>query len=98
MKSNNNFRLDLIEIIKIRLKRLEEIIRNMDGWRFFSSSLLILYDGAESSKSKVDIKMIDFTRSTNGKFQDDTVIHDGPDNGYLQGINTLIDIFETLGS
>ncbi|CAD5111679.1 DgyrCDS965 [Dimorphilus gyrociliatus] len=85
-------------ILVERLKTLRKIILKMDGWRFFSSSLLIIYEGFEASTSRIDIKMIDFTRSTNGKFLDDRIVHNGPDDGYILGINTLINIFENLGS
>lgn len=105
---------------------------------FFSSSLLIVYEGKDVSKntyqdvsskpklrswtsqssseesdtsysdtevselelrehesdddSRVTMKMIDFAHSTFEGFMDDSVVHIGPDAGYLKGIDTLIGI------
>ena len=41
---------------------------------------------------EVTMKMIDFANVTFKGFLDDSVIHIGPDSGYLKGIDTLIRI------
>ncbi len=39
--------------------------------------------------------MIDFAHTTFEGFMSDPVLHSGPDSGYLKGLDTLVDIFET---
>ena len=45
-----------------------------------------------SSSPEVTMKMIDFANVTFKGFLEDSVIHIGPDSGYLKGIDTLIRI------
>ncbi len=55
----------------------------------------------EGVEEKVDesvearVTMIDFAHSTFEGFMSDPVPHSGPDSGYLKGLDTLVDIFET---
>ncbi|XP_054640138.1 inositol hexakisphosphate kinase 1 [Dunckerocampus dactyliophorus] len=44
----------------------------------------------------VDIRMIDFAHSTFKGFRGDTAVHDGPDRGYVLGLESLIQILESL--
>ena len=49
---------------------------------------------SESEKHvHVDIRMIDFAKSTH-QDMDSSVIHDGPDHGYIFGLTNLIKIFK----
>ena len=41
------------------------------------------------------VTMIDFAHTTFEGFMSDPVLHSGPDSGYLKGLDTLVDIFET---
>lgn len=157
------FRVDILPNLVRMLKELRETIRKQDTYRFFSSSLLILYDGhvvpsqdhvsasvprpSEASSStqppdsqscatpepphknsttvpfakpterncdqtaiwrpngrldlhkarqSVDLRMIDFAHTTHGGYVHDFVQYAGPDEGYIVGLNTLIDAFEEL--
>lgn len=38
----------------------------------------------------VDVRMIDFAHTTHEGFDGDTMVHCGPDNGYLLGLDNLI--------
>ncbi|VDK36919.1 unnamed protein product [Gongylonema pulchrum] len=76
------------------LQRLSEA----EGYRFFSSSLLVAFDGktgndasssTSASSSSIDLRMIDFAHSTCSGFLDDER-HNGPDEGYLLGLDSLI--------
>lgn len=42
----------------------------------------------------VTMKMIDFAHTTFEGFMDDPIIHDGPDLGYIKGVDTLLAILE----
>ncbi|CAL8403152.1 unnamed protein product [Arctogadus glacialis] len=44
----------------------------------------------------VDLRMIDFAHSTCKGFRDDTAVHDGPDRGYVLGLESLVHILEDL--
>lgn len=44
----------------------------------------------------VDVRMIDFAHSTFKGFRGDTAVHDGPDRGYVLGLESLIQILEGL--
>lgn len=66
----------------------------MNSYRFYSSSLLVIYDGDDSSSS-VDVRMIDFEHSTCAGFRTDPS-HDGVDQGYIMGLNSLIEILTDL--
>ena len=45
----------------------------------------------------VDIRMIDFAKSTH-RDMDSTVVHDGPDHGYIFGLTNLINILKEFHS
>lgn len=103
------YRIDVIDPIIEKLKNLHEVVKSKGSYRFYGSSLLILYDGKEpymsSSPSsevldtpdsvKVDVRMIDFAHSTHADYNNHKP-HSGPDNGYLFGLENLIKIFNDI--
>ena len=52
-----------------------------------------IMDGKQSPL--VDMKMIDFAHTTNGGFADE-ITYEGPDDGYLFGLQNMITIFEEI--
>nr|XP_020466795.1 inositol hexakisphosphate kinase 1 isoform X2 [Monopterus albus] len=44
----------------------------------------------------VDVRMIDFAHSTFKGFRGDTAVYDGPDQGYVFGLESLVQILESL--
>ncbi|XP_062923828.1 inositol hexakisphosphate kinase 1 isoform X1 [Mobula hypostoma] len=124
-------RKDLFDPILQKLRSLKGVLEKQASYRFYSSSLLIIYDGKEekletqqnsaevlsqdniqedssslpsSSFSltstgnlpKIDVRMIDFAHSTYKGFRDDQTVHDGPDRGYIFGLENLINILERI--
>ena len=140
------YRRDVIPGLVVMLKELREVIRQQDSFRFFTSSLLIVYDGAgreeeeeegeegegvdredgisddcdaaasetsvesnlagvtqsasngfdlQELRKQVDVRMIDFARSTHHGMADQSS-YLGPDEGYIQGLTTLISVFESI--
>lgn len=73
----------------------------LEGYRFFSSSLLIGFDGSLSEDSTIVVRMIDFAHSTFNGFLEDRP-YSGIDEGYLLGINSLVkvtgDILDEMSS
>ncbi|XP_069500291.1 inositol hexakisphosphate kinase 1 [Ambystoma mexicanum] len=107
-----DLRKDLFDPILFKLRGLLDVLERQVSYRFYSSSLLVIYDGkkcptlaetlqdapssSSSSMPKVDVRMIDFAHSTFKGFRDDATVHDGPDKGYVFGLKSLIHILEGL--
>merc|ERR1719391_1192284 len=47
------------------------------------------------SSPLVDMKMIDFAHTTTSGFADE-IVYEGPDDGYLFGLESMIEIFEEI--
>ncbi|NXG05126.1 IP6K3 kinase, partial [Sakesphorus luctuosus] len=113
--TGNQLRTDLLEPIVLRLKALLSVIRKQSSYRFYSSSLLIIYDGQEHKESTapldhhfpfpkthgtnpsgVDVRMIDFAHTTFRGSKSNPTAHDGPDHGYIFGLENLIKILQSL--
>ncbi|XP_002119424.2 inositol hexakisphosphate kinase 1 [Ciona intestinalis] len=121
-------RRDLIRPILSRLQLILESLGRLRSYRFYSSSLLIMYDGETlestshipaaslSEQSNItphptpaeeqthleigagvqfDVRMIDFAKSTHQEM-DRSVIHDGPDHGYIFGLTNLIALLQDI--
>ena len=43
----------------------------------------------------VTMKMIDFAHSTFEGFMDDPILHEGPDAGYIKGLDSLLTILQS---
>ncbi|VDO16482.1 unnamed protein product, partial [Brugia timori] len=65
-----------------KLTTLRKRLAEADGYRFFSSSLLIAFDGKKRDDTSIDLRMIDFAHSTCSTLLDD-IRYIGPDDGYL---------------
>uniref|UniRef100_F1L8A9 Kinase n=1 Tax=Ascaris suum TaxID=6253 RepID=F1L8A9_ASCSU len=90
-------RIRTITLMK-KLVALRKLLAAAEGFRFFSSSLLIAFD-AKTDKidpdSCIELKMIDFAHSTFEGFLNDER-HYGPDEGYLLGIDSLVDLLTNI--
>lgn len=103
-----NYQLDVIAELVSRLKKLRDVIGRLDSYRFFSSSLLLIYEGDEETRLQqkvktpdtkkffADIRMIDFANLTHNGFVNDPVQYQGPDDGYIYGLTSLITLFESI--
>ncbi|XP_019516357.1 PREDICTED: inositol hexakisphosphate kinase 3 isoform X2 [Hipposideros armiger] len=112
-------RTELLEPIQRQLRALLSVIRSQSSYRFYSSSLLIIYDGQEQlegnlggphpreapqiahgsspgSLTKVDIRMIDFAHTTYRGSWNEHTTYDGPDPGYIFGLENLIQILRDI--
>lgn len=47
-------------------------------------------------RGQVDLRMIDFAHSTHIGYTNDPVTYEGPDEGYITGLDTLISIFRNM--
>lgn len=133
------YRKDILPGLLDMLRLLRDVVRESDSFRFFTSSLLIIYDGAvmedadtqglvrgatathgtsstapdsctqpqstvsgsnglhnlQEMRKWVDVRMIDFARSTHHGMTNQSSYH-GPDEGYIHGLTTLISVFESI--
>ena len=142
-----SYRTDILPQLIETLKQLREVIKSLSSYRYFSSSLMIIYDGHKASsevggapppegcaaphnahmeglpsswatrgvwpnraskspwhtrpdllkfRQKVDVRLIDFAHTTHAGFVHDPVRYEGPDEGYITGLTTLISAFEQM--
>ncbi|XP_062451094.1 inositol hexakisphosphate kinase 3 isoform X2 [Rhea pennata] len=120
--NGNYLRTDLLEPIILQLKALLSVIKKQSSYRFYSSSLLIIYDGLENKENmapldnhlqghfqktnctashgtghfKVDVRMIDFAHTTFKGSKCNHTTYDGPDHGYIFGLENLIKILQNI--
>lgn len=88
-------RFDILPELIQRLESLYSVISSLNQYRFYSGSLLIVYDGAHQSNS-VDVRMIDFANSIRAGIDESAKNHPGPDKGYLYGLERLIIFFKEI--
>ncbi|KAI8063601.1 hypothetical protein BC940DRAFT_307114 [Gongronella butleri] len=95
-----------------KLTLIYRIIQSMDSYRFYASSLLIIYDAAPTNKRQIDVRLIDFAKSvTKQEWLDQHTLFTyppdehpwpqhadsiGPDEGYLLGLRSLIACFSWI--
>lgn len=92
----DRLRRELLPYIIQKLRQFYECVSQQNTFRFYSSSLLIIYDGdphTSAGNPKVNIRAIDFAHTTYETSDVDRTLHKGPDEGYLLGIQTLINVF-----
>jgi len=73
-------------------------VEPLKGFRYYSSSLLFLYDGASTSKNsvepKVNVTMIDFAHTY---FDESKALENADsDDGYVFGLKNLKKLLENL--
>ncbi|KAF3913747.1 hypothetical protein AA313_de0207871 [Arthrobotrys entomopaga] len=80
-----------IPVILKKLSELEEIIKGLPGYRFYASSLLMLYDAGEGKK-EIDMRIVDFANCVTDELEGMRCPpreRDGVDKGYLRGLRAL---------
>jgi len=87
-----SFRKDALDKIILKLRELYRVMdKEQNHYRFYSTSLLLIYEGDLLAKEKeVDIRMIDFAHTfglEEGEEQDD---------GYLFGLKNFIQLMENI--
>ncbi|XP_036990359.2 inositol hexakisphosphate kinase 3 [Artibeus jamaicensis] len=119
LHDGTRLRTELLGPIRCQLQALLLVIRSQSSYRFYSSSLLIIYDGQEPLERapgglhpqeapqtthgssprgfpKVDIRMIDFAHTTYKGSRNEHTTYDGPDPGYIFGLQNLIQILQDI--
>ncbi|CAO3643518.1 unnamed protein product [Cunninghamella echinulata] len=104
LNNGNGCQIHYIPSILKRLRHIASIIKTMHDYRFYTSSLLIIYDGDKENKKKdIDLRIIDFAHCVtqeevrrHGATFTFPPRHQGPDNGYLLGLKSLVSCFESI--
>lgn len=99
-----------IPVILDKIAALERIIRNLPGYRFYASSLLMLYDRGEPDEEgkgdksgEIKLKIVDFANCITAEDMPDLAEMRCPpkdpygvDRGYLRGLRTLRMYFQRI--
>eukprot|EP00698_Gefionella_okellyi_P024811 TRINITY_DN8853_c0_g1_i1.p1 TRINITY_DN8853_c0_g1~~TRINITY_DN8853_c0_g1_i1.p1 ORF type:complete len:251 (-),score=48.47 TRINITY_DN8853_c0_g1_i1:191-943(-) len=70
-----------------RLDQIAALVQSQQAYKFYSTSLLFVYDAASADTTGWDLRMIDFAQSQRGGTTDD---------GYMTGVRTLRQIMSEL--
>ena len=100
-------KLDVISRFIVRLKEIMHAVEKQVTYRFYSSSLLLVYDvsqikavvdcGLHDWDEFIDVRMIDFAHTTWAGADDSRVVeHSGPDDGYLFGLRNMIQLLQEI--
>lgn len=81
--SGERVRLDVVESCISQVEKVLELMESQRLLRFFSSSLLFVYEGDEDAEPKPVVKMIDFAHAH-------PIKDHGRDDGYIIGLKNLI--------
>lgn len=101
LNNNGCVQIHHIPAVLHKLRRLAAIIRSLNDYRFYGSSLLMIYDGDETSDKVMDVRIIDFAHSVTSQdprheFSYPPQHPNQPDDGYLLGLKTLTVCFEWI--
>ena len=96
-------RQDVLKLLLNKLGELLKVLKTLDSYRFYTSSLLITYDGLVAAEDDddvinsdlVDARIIDFAHSTHKGLRDSTQ-HVGPDEGFIMGLKNFIAILKDI--
>lgn len=94
--NGERLRTDIFLLLLDRLNRLLAVISQLDSYRLFTSSLLIIYDGLDGQPSEIDVRIIDFAHATQRDMTAESQTYTGPDDGFIFGLKSLIELIEEL--
>jgi inositol-hexakisphosphate 5-kinase len=86
--NDTRLRTDCLALTLAKLRAIADKMELQKHFQFYSSSLLLVYEGDVNAPARVDVRLIDFahTQRSNGV----------RDTGYLFGIRYLISVFEAV--
>lgn len=87
-------RHDVVQNFLPVLRKLLDLFQRQDRYLFYSSSLLLIYEGSIDSTIKTDIRMIDFGHTYIKTEEERKIL--GKDVGYILGLQTVISCLERI--
>lgn len=80
----------LIPAILNKLRNIIAVVE-LSPFRFYTSSLLFIYDADEDSSARVDVRLVDFAHATSKHTKEGET-----DDGFLFGMRNLVSLFTQL--
>ena len=87
--NTSRLRAECIVIILDKLRRIYRRLEEQKHFKFYSSSILLMYEGDPNAPVRADLRMIDFAHTQ-------WINESDGDPGYLFGIHTLIRLLEEI--
>uniref|UniRef100_A0AC35TIK9 Kinase n=1 Tax=Rhabditophanes sp. KR3021 TaxID=114890 RepID=A0AC35TIK9_9BILA len=85
------------KVLLDKLTGLHNSLLQANGFRFFSSSILMAFEGDSNGDTDVvSLSMIDFAHSTFNGFMEEDIVYGGVDEGYIHGVEHLSDILRSI--
>eukprot|EP01086_Lenisia_limosa_P015906 TRINITY_DN5403_c0_g1_i1.p1 TRINITY_DN5403_c0_g1~~TRINITY_DN5403_c0_g1_i1.p1 ORF type:complete len:368 (-),score=39.38 TRINITY_DN5403_c0_g1_i1:48-1151(-) len=88
LSSSSELRVAIVESVLIKLKELLTFLESSKKYRFYSASILFVYDAAAPDTQNVEVKLIDFAHSYLDSAE--------PDLGVIRGATSLVHILSSL--
>eukprot|EP00668_Euglena_longa_P000726 GGOE01000876.1.p1 GENE.GGOE01000876.1~~GGOE01000876.1.p1 ORF type:complete len:465 (-),score=58.69 GGOE01000876.1:300-1694(-) len=88
--SPRGLRQDVLRSILGKLHRLQRHIERQTEWLFYTSSLVMMYDGDQAQDPRPNVVLVDFAH---------TIPSDGQlDHNFLEGLRNLIDVLQCIAT
>jgi len=94
--------VSVIRSLLSQCKRLRKVIADLSSTRFYSSSLLVIYEGSGEEEDDIEeprLRLIDFANVSHPCLdlgEGGVKLHEGPDSGLLLGLDNLVLILKHL--
>jgi len=75
------------------------VISDLNCVRFYSSSLLVIYEGSGDEEEETEqprLRLIDFANVSHPGLGDGGKLHEGPDSGLLLGLDNFLSILKQI--
>jgi len=89
----------VIRSLLSQCKRLRKVISDLSCMRFYSSSLLVIYEGSGDEEEEAEqprLRLIDFANVSHPSLGDGAKLHEGPDSGLLLGLDNFLSILKQI--
>ncbi|MGH0129320.1 UNVERIFIED_CONTAM: hypothetical protein FKN15_038546 [Acipenser sinensis] len=104
LHDGHQLKRELLQPVLQRLSALRAVIERQGSYRFYSSSLLLIYEGKKhspgrhpfSAPPRVDVRMIDFAHTSYRGATPNHTAYEGPDRGYIFGVENLINMLQEI--
>ncbi|MGH0114436.1 UNVERIFIED_CONTAM: hypothetical protein FKN15_016397 [Acipenser sinensis] len=104
LHDGHQLKRELLQPVLQRLSALRAVIERQGSYRFYSSSLLLIYEGKKhspgrhpfSAPPRVDVRMIDFAHTSYRGATPNHTVYEGPDRGYIFGVENLINMLQEI--
>nr|XP_039259771.1 inositol hexakisphosphate kinase 2-like [Styela clava] len=100
---NNALRRKMINNVIEKVQINISVLSNLHGYRFFGSSIVVVYEGHDADvihvndkSPRTDVRLVDFAHCRTEAFDDDEAKTVGPDKGFIYGLSSFIQILKNI--